>query len=186
MSAFTYTTPHFSDAVLLLPLIANLRHKKGDTAKVMTGYGIGAASTLLFIAVFFGIYSSIAQREHYAFSKIAEYFPGLDTLGRIDLLFVYLLTVVLIFFTCLPLTYVTDFSCRLLGTQRKALFSAFLNLGLLFFMLYGNRHYNAIYAFISRKSPIIFWLIADMVPLFLIFLPNISKKHKENTHARYS
>jgi len=183
MSAFKYTTPHFSDAILLLPLIANLRYKKGDTAKVMSGYGVGAASTLLFLAVFFGIYSSIAPREHYAFSKIAEYFPALDTIGRIDLLFVYLLTVVLIFFTCLPLIYVTDYSCRLLGTKRKTLFSALLNLGLLFFLLYGNRHYNAIYGIISGKLPILFWFIADMVPLFLLFLPKINSSDKEKTHA---
>ena len=102
MSAFTYTTPHFSDAVLLLPLIGNQRYKKGDTTKIMIGYGAGAASTLLFLAVFFGIYSSIAPREHYAFSRIAQYFPALSVIGRVDLLFVYLLTVVLLFFTCYP------------------------------------------------------------------------------------
>jgi hypothetical protein len=126
------------------------------------------------------------MREHNAFSKIAEYFPALDTIGRIDLLFVYLLTVVLIFFTCLPLAYVTDFSCRLLGTERKSLFSAFLNLGLLFFLLYGNRHYNAIYTLISRKSPFVFWFIADMVPLLLLFLPKSTKTKPKNKERIYA
>ncbi len=183
MSAFTYATPHFSDAILLLPLIGNLRYKKGDTLKIMSGYGVGAASTVLFLAVFFGIYSSIAPREHYAFSKIAQYFPALSTLGRIDLVFVYLLTAVLLFFTCMPMQYAVDFTCRAVGAKRRALFSAILNLALLGFTFFFNRNYNTIYAVISGKLPFIFWLVADMVPLFFLFFPKIKAKAKEARHA---
>ena len=106
--AILRTTPHFSDVVLLLPLLCNYRYKEGDGAKIMSGYWTGAAFSLLFFGVFFGIYSSIAPRQHYAFSKIAQYFPALDVVGRIDLIFVYLLSVVLFFFTCLPLVYTTE------------------------------------------------------------------------------
>ena len=171
MYAFTRTTPHFSDAVLLLPLIGNLRYKKGDAAKVLTGYGIGAASTLLFLATFLGIYSSIAPREHYACSKIAEYFPALDVIGRFDLLFVYALTVVLLIFTAMPLQYTTQFTCQGFGVKSPALVSAILNIGLLLFLLFCNKYYNTIYEIISGKLPFVFWLIADIIPLFFLLLP---------------
>ena len=179
MSAFTYTTPHFSDVVLLLPLLGNLRYKKGDGAKIMTGYGVGALSTLLFLAVFFGVYSSIAPREHYAFSKIAEYFPALSIVGRVDLLFVYLLTIVLLFFTSMPLQYGVDFTCRAIKTEKRAILSALLNFVLLLFVFFGNKYYNTIRGIICGKLPIIFWLVADLLPLFLLFLP----KEKEKPHA---
>lgn len=172
MSAFTHVTPYFSDAILLLPLLGNLHYKKGDTLKIMSGYAVGAASTLLFLAVFFGIYGSIAPREHYAFSKIAQYFPALSTVGRIDLIFVYLLTAVLFFFTCLPLQYTVDLTCRMVGTERRTLFSALLCGGLLIFVLYGNRHYDFFHRLICGNLAWIFWFIADMVPLLLLFLPN--------------
>lgn len=171
--AFTRTTPHFSDAVLLLPFIGNLRYKKGDGVKILTGYGVGACSTLLFLAVFFGIYSSIAPREHYAFSKIAEYFPALDVIGRFDLLFVYMLTLVLLVFTAMPLQFATDFVCKVCHTRKKVLVATLLNLALLLLLLYANKFYNAVYALISGKLPFIFWLIADMLPLFFIFLPKM-------------
>ena len=171
MYAFTRTTPHFSDAVLLLPLIGNLRYKKGDAAKVLTGYGIGAASTLLFLATFLGIYSSIAPREHYAFSKIAQYFPALDVIGRFDLLFVYALTVVLLIFTAMPLQYTTQFTCQGFGVKSPTLVAAVLNLGLLVFLLFCNKYYNTIYEIISGKLPFVFWLIADIIPLFFLLLP---------------
>ena len=186
LQAFRKSTPHFADAALLLPLIATYKYKEGDGAKIMTGYWSGAVMTLLFFAVFFGIYSSVAPREHYAFSKIAQYFPALDIIGRIDLLFVYLLSVVLLFYTSLPLLYATDLTARIFGGKRKVWFSAILNVGLFFLLLFGNRHYNTFYAIISGALVPIFWFIAYMLPLFCLLLPqNTTPKRprKENTHA---
>lgn len=181
MSAFTHTIPHFSDAVLLLPLIGNLKYKKGDTTKILAGYGVGALSTLLFLAVFFGVYASIAPREHYAFSKIAQYFPALRIIGRVDLIFIYLLTIVLLFFTCMYLQFATDFTCHALHIKQKAIFSAVLNFFLFLFVLFCNKYYNGIYAVISGNLPVVFLFIADMVPLFFLLIPKNSKK--ENDYA---
>ena len=186
MSAFTYTTPHFSDAILLLPLLGNLRYKKGDSAKIMCGYGVGALSSLLFFAVFFGIFSSIAPREHYAFSKIAQYFPTLSIIGRVDLFFVYSLTIVLLIFTSLTSLYTVDFTCRIVGTKRRVFFSAILNIGLFFFVFYCNKYYNFFYALIAGKLPIVFWFIADMVPLLLLFLPKSTKTKPKNKERIYA
>ena len=171
MQAFSRTAPHFSDAVLLLPLIANLRYKKNDGVKITIGYASGAVFTLFFLAVFFSIYGSIAPREHYAFSKVAQYFPALSVVGRIDLVFIYLLSVVLLFYTCLPLQYTADLLAKSFSTKRKTFISAILSLALLFAVLFLNRFYDGFYATITGKLPFVFWLIADMLPLFLLFLP---------------
>lgn len=171
MYAFNRTTPHFSDAILLLPLIGNLRYKKGDSVKILSGYTASAVGTILFLATFYSIYSSIAPREHYAFSKIAEYFPALDVIGRVDLLFVYMLTIVLLIFTAMPLQYTTQLLCHSFHIKSGVLVSAILNIGALIFLLFANRQYNTVYTIISGKLPFVFWLIADMVPLFLLFLP---------------
>lgn len=179
VSAFKYTSPHFSDVVLLLPLLLNYKIKKGDTAKILSGYAVGGGFTLFFLAVFFGVYSSIAQSQHYAFSKIGQYFPAISVLGRIDLIFVYLLTIVLLFYTCLPLQYSTDlFSLSL--PVNKILLSFLLNLGLFFFVLFGNKRYNAVYRVIGRKLPFLFWIFA-LLPLCIFFLPKYKKK--ETNHA---
>ena len=175
MYAFKRTIPHFSDVALLLPLLGNMRYKKGDQAKILGGYAIGAISTLLLLATFFSIYSSIAPREHYAFAKIAEYFPALDIIGRFDLLFVYMLTIVLLLFTAMPLQYATQFICHGFHINRQALISVILNISALVFLLFANRQYNAIYGLISGKLTIVFLFIADMVPLFFLFLPKKEK-----------
>lgn len=183
MYAFTRTAPHFSDVLFLLPLIGNYRHKKGDIPKIMTGYSVGSFLTLFFLAVFFGLFSSIAAREHYAFSKIAQYFPALKITGRVDLVFTYALTVVLIFYTCILLQYATAFFCRGINTKKKLLPSVVLNLGLFLFVLFFNRRYNAFYSLIGGKLFWIFWLVAAMVPLFFLLPKQKNVKNKEKNHA---
>ncbi len=176
--AYTRTTPYFSDSVLLLPLVMNLRYEEGDGVKIMAGYWAGAVATLLFFAVFFGVFSTIAPREHYAFLKIAQYFPALDVIGRVDLLFVYLLTVVLLFYTCLPLFYTVACAARLAGTDRKTLFSGILTIASLLFVLFANRRYNLFYDFVSVRLAPVFWLLADVLPLCLLLLPREDSMRK--------
>lgn len=180
-TAFRRTIPHFSDAILLLPLIANLKYKEGDGVKIMSGYWTGAALSLLFLATFYAIFSSLAPREHYAFSKIAQYFPALSVIGRIDLIFIYLLSVVLLFYTCLPLQYTTECVARLCHTQRKTWISAVFNLLLFIAILFLNKYYDTFYKIISGNLYWIFIFIADMVPPFLIFLPKTPKNPNEET-----
>ena len=168
VSAFTYTAPHFSDVVLLLPLIGNLRYKKGDSKKILLGYGFGGVFTLVFLGVFYGVYSTIAAREHYAFAKIAQYFPALTVIGRIDLLLVYLLCIVLFIAVASPLHFATDLSTRLLGEKKRVWVSAAIHLIALIFVLFCNQHYNAIYAFFGEKLFPVFWAFADFTPLLLL------------------
>lgn len=170
-TAFVKTAPHFSDAILLLPLIANLRYREKDGVKITVGYAAGAVFTLLFLAVFFAVYSTIAPREHYAFSKIAQFFPALAVVGRIDLVFVYLLSIVLLFYTCLPLQYTTHLLARLCHTERRTLISAILHILLFLFVLYMNRYYDTFYKLITAV-PYAFWLFANILPLFLLLLPS--------------
>ncbi len=182
--AFRRSTPHFSDVALLLPLVVNLQYKEGDGVKITLGYFAGALMTLLFFTVFFGIFSSLAPREHYAFLKLAQYFPALDVIGRVDLIFVYLLSTVLLFYTCLPLLYATEFSARIFKTERKTLFSAILSVGLFIAILLCNRYYNSFYRFISGKLYPVFWFVAYLLPLFLLFLPKKEERVKEeNAYA---
>ena len=172
MSAFTRSTPHFSDVVLLIPLLLFYQpQQEGEGKKILYGYWAGAGLTLLFLSIFFGVYSSIAPREHYAFSKIAQYFPALDVLGRVDLLFVYLLFITLLFYTCLPLLYVTDSATALFHSKNKPIFSLLINFALFLFVFFCNKYYNGFYQVISGRLPWVFWLFADALPLLLLLLP---------------
>ena len=192
MSAFIYTTPHFSDALLLLPLIGNLHYKKRDALKITAGYCGGTLLVFLFLAVFFGVYSTLAPAQHYAFSKIAQYFPALSVIGRVDLVLVYILCVVLFFFVCTPLQYTVHLIARPFGTSRKTLLSFIVNFAAFLFVLFSNRFYDGFYAVISGTLAPVFWAFW-LIPLLLLLLPRGNggkkdtgngKKGKENKEKK--
>ncbi len=176
VSAFTRTLPHFSDAVLLLPLLARLEYKKGDSKKILFGYGAGCVFTLVFLAAFYALFSTIAPREHYAFAKIAQYFPALTVVGRIDLIFVYMLCVVLFFFVATPMQYAVDLSTRLLGERARIPLAATLNFAAFLFVLLANKHYDGVYALIGGKLFPVFLLFGALFPLCLLFFAKKEKK----------
>ena len=168
VSALTYTKPHFSDVLFLLPLILNLRYKKGDGAKIVTGYSVGAVLSILFLLVFYGLYSSISPREHYAFAKIAQYFPVLSIVGRIDLVFVYMLCVTLFFYTATPLFYSVHFLSKSIRTHGKTWVSALVHFGAFLFVLFCNKYYNSVYALFGNYLFILFFLFDGLIVLLLL------------------
>lgn len=179
---FFYTQPHFSDATVLLPLILHLRFEKKDGVKITAGYLVGALFTLVFLAVFYSVYSSIAPRQHYAFSKIAQYFPPLAVIGRVDLLLVFVLCVVLFFATAVPLFYAVDFSARAFTKNNKLILSATVNFGAFLFVLFCNKYYDSIYAFFGNALPLLF--IAFSVSTLLLFLlKQKNRVKKEHSNA---
>ncbi len=175
--AFVYSSPHFSDVGLLLPLIVVTPYKKGDGAKITLGYFAGAVTTLLFLAIFFGVFSSISPREHYAFAKIAQYFPALDVIGRIDLIFIYLLSVVLLVYVSLPVLYVSELSSHIFHTEKKLIFSTILSIGLFVFVLFFNRHHDLFYRVICRRLYPVFWIFSYILPILLLPLPKKEKRY---------
>lgn len=172
--------PHFSDTAFLLPILGHYRYKKGDGKKIMFSYGIGAIAVLFFLAVFYGIFGSISELQPFAFSKIAGYFGGLDVIGRVDLLLVYLTTVLLLFYYCLPVLLATHCFCKAANWHNKLPVSAFISVSLLLLTVFFNRLYGALYSFISAAAVWVFPLFSYGVPLFVFTLIFLKKERSKS------
>lgn len=178
-TGFLETLGHFSDTALILPLLDAYRYRKGDAKKIMLSYGGGAVFVLFFLAVFYGIFGPIAPRQEFAFVKTAQYFPALSVVGRFDLLLIYLMTIVLLFYYSFVLQSAVLCFTRAIGTEKQLPVSAVLN-GLLFvYTLLFAKHYNALYYAISLRLFWVFLLFADVIPLLCLFLRR--KKGTENS-----
>ena len=164
LDAVKNTTVHFSDALFLLPLIGNSDYQKGDGKKIMTAFWMGAGFVLIFLAVFYGVFTTLAPRQHYAFSKIAQYFSALRTVGRIDLLLVYLLTAILLIATILPILLSSLCLREVFSEKFKFAISIAINVGLFAFTLFCNKYYNLLYEIFAID---LWWLF----PIFSVALP---------------
>lgn len=120
-AGFKETLGHFSDTALFLPLLDAYRYKKGDGKKIALSFAGGGAFVLVFLALFYGVFGPLAPRQEFAFAKTAQYFPGLAVVGRFDLLLLYMMTVVLLFYYAFILQSCVYCFTRAVGTQKRVL-----------------------------------------------------------------
>lgn len=182
------TTAHFSDGILFLPLLGDYRYQKGDGKKVLGAYWLGNGFCLLFFACFYGLFTSIAPTQHYALTKIGQYFSALQTIGRADLLFSYLLTIVLLFNVTLPIQFSTLCLSKAFGQDGDSLgkckttTSFTVNAGLFLFAFFCNRFYDSLYLFFSKSLWWIFPVFSVLLPLLSLFLL-LGDKRKNSKHS---
>ena len=143
--------------------------------------------TAVTIAVFYGTFGPIAVLKPYAFDKIALYFGALDVVGRLDLLLVYMLTVLLLFYYCLPLQLCTRCFSDAIGCKSKIPVAVGLNAGLFLLVVFFNRFYSVLYALFTTKLIWVFPIFSYLVPLscfLLIKKDKDKKKKKEKAYAQ--
>lgn len=165
LTATWKTLPYFSSGGLCLPIFGGYRYKKGDEKKLLPAFSIGAFLTLAFLAVFFALFGVLGAKEQFAVMKIGQYFPALKSIGRVDLLLVYLITIELFYYTSLPTLFFTEFTTHTLGAKNKPLISATLSVALYLCVLFLNKYYVAIHTFFEVWLPPVFLLFGTLIPI---------------------
>lgn len=162
----------FFDAALLIPFLGNFTYEKGTAWKGCLSYLAGGLTVLFFYATFYGVFEETAVNQAFAFAKISKYFSGITVLGRIDYFFIFALSLVLLFYTVLPVH--GAISCALcVGKCPRHLstvlscsaFAALLVLTVLFDFSFGD-----VLQAITKQLFWLFPLFSVLFPLFLLLL----------------
>lgn len=168
VQGFAYNASWFLDSAILLSFLGKIDYKKGLPWKGLLCYLAGAAGVLFFLAVFYGIFQDTAVNQPYAFTKISRYFAGIETLGRIDYLFIFSLALVMAFYAALPLQAGIDFLRQSFGSRQKRFFPAFssviVNSVMLALTIFFDYRYLPMTETVSVK---LFWIF----PVFCLVLP---------------
>lgn len=169
LSGTAYTMSWFYDSAIVLMLMGRFEYKKGMAWKSLVCYLVGAAAILLFLAVFYGVYSDIAVRQIFAFAKIGKYTSAVTVLGRIDYLFIFSITLVMAFYCALPLQLGVSCLVQTFGQEKwkPALFSVAINFVILILSVTFDYLFGAIYEAIGKT---VFWIF----PIFCILIPLLS------------
>ena len=168
---FAYSMSWFLDSAILLSFLGKIDYKKGLPWKGLVCYLAGAIGVLLFLAVFYGIFQETAVNQQFAFSKISRYFSGVESLGRIDYLFIFALSLVMAFYVALPLQAGIDLVHQAFGSPEKRLLPEILSIvinAVMFTLTYIFDH-----RFISLNEAIsvkLFWIF----PVFCVLLPALA------------
>lgn len=165
----------FSGAAYMLLFLGNFRYEKKSAVKILSAYAIGAAIVLFFLAVFYGIFSDISILQQNALAHVSKYATAFTSLGRIDLLFVFALSLVLLFALCIPLQLSTHCAAQAFSIK-PAFPAAAISVLVLLFILLFNQAYLEIQTLMTQKLWYVFAFFALLLPALALLL---RKKERE-------
>lgn len=166
----------FSESAWLLFFLGRVKIEKKFLLKTSLSYLGGALFVLLFLAIFYGIFSTVAVREVYTIAKIARYYNALKTIGRVDYIFIYAVALVQLFALVLPLQLCVHALAESFHSEKYPLFSLVVNgIALLFTLLFSDRFLSVERAVSGYLFPV-FLLFAYLLPALCPLL--IGKKIK--------
>ena len=156
---------HFAEPAYLLMFMGRFKYKKGDAAKITLSYAGGALITLLVLAVFYGTYGAISPSRQFAISKISLFFPAMDTIGRVDLIALYVLEIVMLFAVVLNIQLTVHCISACTGYDNKAVLSLAVNAVFFILMICLDNKLTALHDLWSKWMWIAFVVFANIIPL---------------------
>ena len=167
----------FGTAPYMLFFLGNFRPERKSTAKIISAYAVGAAACLLFLALFYGIFADTAILQQNALAHISKHATSSTSLGRVDLYFVFALTLVLLFALCIPLQMSTFCAAQAIGCP--PIFPALaVNAALLAVTSIFHQSYLEIQTFMTQTVWYVFALFSLVLPVsaWLLKIPARGKR----------
>ncbi len=159
------TVFRFAEPCYVLMFMGHFKYKKGDAAKMTFSYIGGALTVLLFLFTFYGIYGDIAQSRQFAVSKISLFFPAIDTIGRIDLIALYILEIVMLFALVLNVQLALHCVMQCTGYQNRVVLSLAVNAVLIILLVVFDHGFNNLHTFYAKWMWIAFAVFANAIPV---------------------
>ena len=160
----------YTECLYPLFFLGHFKREKGAWWKVGISFLCGAAATLVFLGIFYGIFADIAVRQQNAIAQISKYTTSFTSLGRIDLLFIFALALVLVFALCVPAQLSVHCARKALGGVGPLLPAAALNILLLIFIVFFKYSYLELQTFFTRSLWPVFIIFAYVLPAAALLL----------------
>ena len=98
-------------------------------------------------------------------ARISLFFPAIDTVGRIDLVALYVLEVVMLFAIVINMQLAVHCICKCTGYENRAVISIAVNAVLFLILLFFDNKFSAIFTVWSKWMWIVFAVFANIIPL---------------------
>ena len=111
---------NFTDGAVMLMLMGRFRAARGDVKKIVLSYAASALTVLIFLVLFYSIFSVLAPDQYFAVSKMAIFFSVLSLVGSVDLIAVYAMEACMLFGLLLYLQIAVTCVCEAIGSEQTA------------------------------------------------------------------
>lgn len=154
----------FVEPCWLLMFMGRFKYKKGDAAKITLSYAAGAVTVIFFLAIFYAIYGGLAPSRTFAISRTSLFFSAIDTIGRIDLIMLYVLETVMLFALVLNVQLAVYAISECSGWDNRAVISLIVNVALAVILITCDGFFNSVYTLYTKWLWIYFAVFTALVP----------------------
>ncbi len=178
LSASFHSLSWFGDAVFIMFFIGQFKFEKHSTLNIFLSFLVGAIMVLVFMIIFYAIFSYIAFRQRFALTEISKYTTVISNLGRIDYLGIVMILFSNIFAICLPIYFVSKL-LDYVFEFRKIWIAPMISVAIqLFITVFLNQYIYGFEKFITSYFGYYFLLVGNLLPIIFSIL--VIKKEKEH------
>ncbi|MBE7081121.1 MAG: hypothetical protein E7372_00995 [Clostridiales bacterium] len=157
----------FGDSAIIFLLVGSFKWEKGSSLKILLSYVLGAVMVLLFMIIFYSIFTSIAFRQRFALTEVSKYTTVINNLGRFDYIGIFMILFSNMFALCLPIY----FSSKLLDyifSIKIIWISPVIVVGFqLIITLFLYQYFVSIEMFMTSYFAIYFFVFGNIVPIII-------------------
>ena len=169
-SGSLYGLNWYTDCLYPLFFLGHFKYEKHAAGKVMLSYAAGSAVVLLFLAIFYGIFSDIALRQINTIAQISKYTTAYTTLGRIDLFFIFAAALPLVFYLCVPAQMCVHCIRKIAPSCNPIFPAAIVNGAMLIAAIFLNYSFLEVQTLFTQKLWWVFALFCYAVPVLSLLL----------------
>ena len=173
----------WGDCVYLAFFIGSFKHGKKASVKIILSYLLAGVIVIIAMIFFWGSFTSIAFRQKFAMTELSKYTTVIYNTGRFDYVAIIFILFSCVFSLALPLYFCANLLQRVFNLKRKWIFPVAVNLSMAILIICLNSYMVSITYFFGRYMSIFFILMANVLPIFTIFLTNKRGLTNENAKA---
>ena len=157
----------FGDCVYLLFFLGRFKYSKKDGIKIVLSYALSGISVVLFMVLFYGVFTSIAHRQTFALTEITQYAIVVNNIGRFDYLGIMFILLSNFFALSLPLYFATEILQRICSFKRSWISALIINGAVLAFITFFGEFFASVETFTNTIGNGLFIVLFNILPCFI-------------------
>ncbi len=157
----------FGDSVFILLLVGTFKWEKGSSLKIFFSYLFGAVMVVIFMIIFYSIFTSIAFRQRFALTEISKYTTVINNLGRFDYIGIFMILFSNMFALCLPIYFSSKLLDYIFSIKIVWLSPVIVVLAQLLITLFLYQFFVSIEYFMTSYFAIFFFIFGNVFPIII-------------------
>ena len=168
----------FGDSAYLLFFMGEFIVAKKDKLKIILSFVLGAVIMILFMVIFYSVFSYIAHRQKFALTEISKYTAVINNIGRFDYIGIFMILISNIFALITPLFMATRILKTIFNFKSKLIPSIIVTCIQIFLMLFLAQKLYGTQKIITEYFSLFFFIMGNVLPITAVFLVNKGVKNE--------